>query len=304
MNRPAALLVLVAAASLAACGQSPSQSAASPSAAAASAASASSPAAAASQSAAGAAASASTSSSAAQSDSPGGAQAGTAADQDGRDKGDSGSTSLEHLTALPQKDQLPAGRWKAGVNYDPIVPAQPTVVPRGKVEVLEVFWLGCPHCYALEPYIRKWLKTKPSYIDFVRVPVMWGTVHRLHAKLFYTLEALHRDDLVEKAFDTIHQDNNPLIGTSVQDTFTKQLQWAQANGIDAKAFTSAYNSFAVNTDLQHAQEVTERFHVEGVPMVVVDGKYSTDVGKAGGHEQLIQVIDDLAAFAHQHGHRA
>ena len=202
--------------------------------------------------------------------------------------------------AATSSEPLPGGHWKVGVNYDPIVPIQPTDAPRGRIEVLEVFWLGCPHCYALEPYIRKWLKDKPSYVDFVRVPVMWGPVHRLHAQLFYTLEALHRDDLVEKAFDTIHQDNNPLIGTDEQDTFNKQLDWAKSNGIDPKAFTTAYNSFEVKTALQRAQDITERYQVEGVPFVAVGGKYSTDVGKAGGHEQLIQLIDDLAAFDHQH----
>ncbi len=202
--------------------------------------------------------------------------------------------------AATSGETLPGGHWKAGVNYDAIVPAQPTAAPRGKIEVLEVFWLGCPHCYALEPYIRNWLKDKPGYVDFVRVPVMWGPVHRLHAQLFYTLEALHRDDLVEKAFDTIHQENNFLIGTNEQDTFNKQLDWAKSNGIDPKVFTTAYNSFGVKTELQHAQEITERYHVEGVPFVAVGGKFSTDVGKAGGHEQLIKLIDDLAAFDHQH----
>jgi len=197
------------------------------------------------------------------------------------------------------------GRWKVGVNYDPIVPAQPTAVPRGKIEVLEVFWLGCPHCYSLEPYLRAWLKDKPSYVDFVRVPVMWGPAHRLHAQLFYTLEALHRDDLVEKAFETIHQDGNPLLGTTEQDTAQKQLEWAKANGIDPEAFTTAYRSAAVQAQLEHAQEITERYHVEGVPFVAVDGKYATDVGKAGGHEQLIELIDDLVALDRQHrAHRS
>ena len=68
---------------------------------------------------------------------------------------------------------LPAGKWQAGLNYDPLVPAQPTSVAPGKVEVLEIFWLACPHCYALEPYLRSWLKTKPAYVEFVRVPVYW-----------------------------------------------------------------------------------------------------------------------------------
>src|SRR5205823_2377368 len=94
----------------------------------------------------------------------------------------------------PAGAQLPDGKWQPGVNYQPLVPAQPTSVAAGKVEVIEVFWLACPHCYALEPFIRNWLKTKPAYVEFVRVPVMWGPVHRAHARFYYTLEALGRDD--------------------------------------------------------------------------------------------------------------
>ncbi|HTW39129.1 MAG TPA: thiol:disulfide interchange protein DsbA/DsbL [Steroidobacteraceae bacterium] len=214
-----------------------------------------------------------------------------------------GTTSLEHLAALPPGEQLPEGRWKAGTNYNAIVPAQPTSVPPGKVEVLEVFWLGCPHCYALEPYIQRWLNAKPAYVQFVRVPVMWGPFHRAHAQLFYTLESLGRDDLVEKAFDTIHRDHNPLLGTDEQDSFNKQLAWAQANGIDASTFRAAYNSFGVHSSLEHAQEITDRYQVESVPLVIIDGKFSSDVDKAGGQAQLIQLIDDLAAFEHRRPHR-
>ena len=118
---------------------------------------------------------------------------------------DADSTSLEHLAAVPAGATLPAStQWKSGSNYDVISPAQSTTVAPGKVEVLEVFWLGCPHCFALEPYIRQWLKTKPAYVEYVRVPVMWGPVHRAHARLYYTLESLGRDDLVEKVFAYIH----------------------------------------------------------------------------------------------------
>lgn len=214
-----------------------------------------------------------------------------------------GTTSLEHLAALPPGEQLPEGRWKAGTNYNTIVPAQPTSVPPGKVEVLEVFWLGCPHCYALEPYIQKWLTEKPAYADFVRVPVMWGPYHRAHAQLFYTLESLGRDDLVEKAFDTIHRDHNPLLGTDAQDSFNKQLAWAEGNGIDANTFRTAYNSFGVHSSLEHAQEVTDRYQVESVPLVIIDGKFSSDVDKAGGQGQLIQLIDDLVSFEHHRPHK-
>src|SRR5205085_2906592 len=105
-------------------------------------------------------------------------------------------TSLERIAELPAAAQLPDGKWQPGVSYQPLVPAQPTSVAAGKVEVIEVFWLACPHCYALEPFIRNWLKTKPAYVEFVRVPVMWGPVHRAHARFYYTLAALGRDDLV------------------------------------------------------------------------------------------------------------
>jgi protein dithiol oxidoreductase (disulfide-forming) len=210
-----------------------------------------------------------------------------------------GTTSLEKIADLPSQHQLPDGRWKPGVNYDPIVPSQPTSVPAGKVEVLEVFWYACPHCYALEPFIAAWRKTKPDYIEFVRVPVMWGPLHRAHAQLYYTLKQLGRSDLDDKAFETLHQQQNPLAGNTPEETFARQLQFAKDNGIDADAFRKAYNSFAVNSDLQRAEEITQRYHVEGVPLIVINGKYMTDVGKAASHENLIAEINDLAAGEHK-----
>jgi len=211
-----------------------------------------------------------------------------------------GTTSLEKIADLPSQHQLPDGKWKPGVNYDPVVPSQPTSVAAGKVEVLEVFWYACPHCYALEPFIAAWRKTKPDYVEFVRVPVMWGPLHRAHAQLYYTLKQLGRNDLDDKAFETLHQQVNPLAGNTPEETFAAQLKFAKDNGIDADAFRKAYNSFAVNSDLQRAEEITQRYHVEGVPLVVINGKYMTDVGKAGSHEQLIAEINDLAASEHKH----
>jgi protein dithiol oxidoreductase (disulfide-forming) len=213
---------------------------------------------------------------------------------------DRGDVSLEHLAALPADAVLPGGKWKPGTNYDVLTPAQPTNVSPGKVEVVEVFWLGCPHCYALEPFVEAWLKNKPAYIEFVRVPVMWGPAHRAHARLFYTLQALNRLDLFEKAFDTIQQKHEPLIAQSDDETLKLQEAFAKDNGITADDFAKAYNSFTVNSNLQRAEQLTQRYQVQGVPLVVVDGKYSTDVAKAGGPQQLIQIIDDLAASEHHH----
>jgi protein dithiol oxidoreductase (disulfide-forming) len=219
---------------------------------------------------------------------------------DGSDDAPVGTTSLEKIADLPAQHQLPDGKWKPGVNYDPMVPAQPTAAPAGKVEVLEVFWYACPHCYALEPFIQAWRKTKPDYIEFVRVPVMWGPIHRAHAQLYYTLKQLGRNDLDDKVFDTLHQEQNPLFGNSPEETLQRQLEFAKQNGIDPEAFRKAYNSFAVNSDLMRAEEITQRYRVEGVPLVVINGKYITDVGKAGSHDNLIAEINDLAAGEHRH----
>jgi protein dithiol oxidoreductase (disulfide-forming) len=212
--------------------------------------------------------------------------------------------SLEKIAGLPPGAQLPAGKWQPGVNYKPVVPAQPTSVAPGKVEVMEVFWLACPHCYALEPYLKSWLKTKPAYVEFVRVPVMWQPGHRAHAHLYYTLEALGRPDLVGKALETIHQDienhQPPLLGDSDDETFHMQQQFAVQNGVSADDFAKAYNSFTVNSNLQRAEEITQRYRVEGVPLVVVNGKYTTDVAEAGGEGRLIELISDLVASEHGH----
>jgi thiol:disulfide interchange protein DsbA len=213
---------------------------------------------------------------------------------------DKRDTSLEHLAAMPSDQQLPAGQWKPGVNYVPLVPAQPTSVPAGKVEVVEVFWYACPHCYALEPFMQNWLKNKPEYVEFVRVPVMWGPVHRAHARLFYILESLGRKDLHSKVFDTIHKEQNMLVGNDDASTQKMQRDFAVANGIKGEDFDKAWGSFTVNASLQRAQQLTERYHVDGVPLIVVNGKYETDVSKAGGPGKLLSLINDLAASEKRH----
>jgi protein dithiol oxidoreductase (disulfide-forming) len=207
-----------------------------------------------------------------------------------------GDVTLERLAALPSAQQLPSGKWKAGVNYMPLVPAIPTSVAADKVEVVEVFWYGCPHCNALEPFITSWLKNKADYIEFVRMPVMWGPVHRAHARLFYVLKALGRLDLHQKVFDTIHKDGRMLVSNDEQTTRKMQLDFATANGIKAEDFNKAWDSFTVSSDLQRAEQLTERYQVAGVPLIIINGKYTTDVGQAGGNAgELLSLINDLAA---------
>ncbi|HEX4024396.1 MAG TPA: thiol:disulfide interchange protein DsbA/DsbL [Steroidobacteraceae bacterium] len=220
-------------------------------------------------------------------------------EQEGTDSGttDSSEVSLERVAALPAAGRLPAGKWIPGTNYTVLLPAQPSDAPPGQVQVVEMFWYGCPHCYALDPFLTSWLKTKPAYIDFVRVPVMWGDVHRAHARLFYTLMALGKlDALHTKVFDEIHQKGDELyVQGDPKTTLQSQLRFAEANGISAAAFTNAYDSFGVQTDLQKADALGRRYQIDSVPTIVIDGKYKTDVGMAGGEAQLIELINDLAA---------
>jgi len=208
--------------------------------------------------------------------------------------------SLEQMTDAPPATALPPGKWQPGVNYKLLVPAQPTSVAAGKVEVLEVFWLACPHCYALEPFIQGWLKKKPAWVEFVRVPVIWQSMHRSHAHLYYTLEVLGRQDLITKVFDDIAQQHVNLTSPDEDESFKLQQKWALEHGVSADDFAKAYNSFSVNTDMRRAEELTNRYHVQGVPFVVVNGKYTTDVAQAGGEAKLIELISDLSAAEHGH----
>ena len=140
---------------------------------------------------------------------------------------------------------------------------------------------------------------------------MWDDpMRRGHARLFYTLESVGGDDLVEKAFAYIHNvetqtgNESVLVTNSDGDSFKQQQAWAQQNGINADAFAKAYNSFYVNTQLQQADETTTEYQVQSVPYIAIDGKFTTDVGKAsaGGDDpaKLISLIDFLAAWEHDH----
>jgi thiol:disulfide interchange protein DsbA len=225
--------------------------------------------------------------------------------QEGADTGkstDSGEAALERVAALPAEGQLPAGKWVAGTNYKVLSPAQPTDAPPGKIEVIEFFWYGCPHCFVLDPYIESWRKDKPAYVEFVRVPVMWGEVHRAHARLFYTLQALGKlDELHTKVFDQIHQQQDPLYSQGDEKaTLQDQLRFAKTNGISEADFLSAYNSFGVQASLQKADDLMRRDQIVGVPSMVIGGKYESDVGMAGSQANLIQLTNDLAAGEKHH----
>ena len=193
--------------------------------------------------------------------------------------------------------------WQDGVNYTRIVPAQPTAAPAGQVEVLEFFWYACPHCAALDPLVESWKKTKPAYVTFSRVHVLWSEGHRSLARLFYTLESMGKlDQLHAEIFREIHTNGNPLVAANPNDTAeTERIQSAFVRrfGISEADFKNAYHSMPVDLALQRADELVERYRVEAVPRFVVNGKYIADVASAGTPERLISLVGDLAAQEHK-----
>jgi protein dithiol oxidoreductase (disulfide-forming) len=184
-----------------------------------------------------------------------------------------------------------SAKFKEGTNYQKLVPAQPTGVAPGKVEVAEVFWYGCGHCFALDPAIESWrAKGKPANVEFVRVPAMWNDVLRMHARIFYTAELLGKlDQLHTPIFREIHTNGNGL------NTVEKITAFFRANGVSTDEFQNAFSSFAVESKLQRADFLNRRYRIDSVPSIIVNGKYKTDVGAAGGEPQLFQLIGELAA---------
>ena len=186
--------------------------------------------------------------------------------------------------------------FEAGKHYTAISPAQPTSTDPGKVEVAEIFMFGCPGCFGFEPHIQRWLGSKADYINFVRIPAPWNPAAVLHARAYYTAEALGKTEEIDSPFFTeIHVNRNML------DTEAKLAAFFAKHGVDEATFKSTFNSFAVNAKLKRAEELIRRYRVQSTPTVVVNGKYLTSGQMAGSYEGWFAIIDDLAAREHAAG---
>jgi protein dithiol oxidoreductase (disulfide-forming) len=193
------------------------------------------------------------------------------------------------------KAESPLEKWEAGANYQKLASPQATQVPKGKVEVAEFFWYGCGHCYALDPALESWKAGKADYIEFVRVPVMWGPQHRQHGKLYYTVLALGKPELHPKIFDAIHKQGKQLAGSSDEIAREVQREFLKEHGVTAAEFDTAFDSVGVAASVARAEDLTYRYEVSSVPLIFVNGKYQTGVSQAGTAEKLLSLIDDLAA---------
>jgi thiol:disulfide interchange protein DsbA len=193
------------------------------------------------------------------------------------------------LAVLAAQVSLAAGPVE-GQQYTVLKPAVPTNVAPGKVEVVEVFWYACGHCYLLEPKLEAWNKKgRAPYVQLVRMPAVWNDVLKLHARLFYTIEVLGRPDLNDVIFREINVKGNRL------ETPQKIEAFLVSQGIAKADFQKTFNGFAVESKLARAVDLNKRYRITSTPTVVVNGKYVTDASMAGGEEQLFQVINQLAA---------
>jgi thiol:disulfide interchange protein DsbA len=177
---------------------------------------------------------------------------------------------------------------KEGKDYAVIAQPQPTDA-KGKVEVTEFFWYGCPHCYEFEPTLIKWLKTLPKDVVFRRIPADFGRWTE-GAKLYYALDSIGEEERLHKdLFDAIHIER---LNFNSEPEVT---DWLVKKGVDRKKFSDAYNSFAVQSKVSRAQQLTRAYGLNGVPTVIFGGKYSTSNSMTGSFAALPAVMDELIA---------
>jgi thiol:disulfide interchange protein DsbA len=198
------------------------------------------------------------------------------------------SLLLLSFTAL----QVPAWAedFKVGIDYDLVNPPQPTQDPK-KVEVIEFFWYGCPHCLEFEPDLNGWLKTKPQNVLFIRQPAVFNDQWAAHAKAFYTAEALGvSDKLHADFFEAIQHKKEKLL------TEDDQAKFFVAHGIDEAAFHQAYKSFAVDSKMRIATVQGAKYGITGTPSLVVNGKYLVSPGKSKSFSRMIEITNALIAL--------
>ena len=175
-------------------------------------------------------------------------------------------------------------------NYGKLEPQQPTD-GSGKIEVVEFFWYGCPHCYALEPAVNAWAKNIPKDVVFKRIPATTGGWEEL-ARLYYTLETMNLlDQYHAKVFDAVHKERLNLGNKKIRE------EWLAKNGIDPVKYAETEKSFTVATKMQRSKQLTYAYKVDSVPRVFVNGKYYTGAELAGGQQNIFAVVDQLIGMA-------
>lgn len=170
-----------------------------------------------------------------------------------------------------------------GTDYKKVATPQPLQIP-GKLEVLEFFWYGCPHCKNVDPIVQAWEKTIPSDINFIRAHVSWGKPLDSHQKIFYTLKSLNKNKEFDgKVFNAIHTEGLALDNPELISDFMSK------NGINKTEWETAYNSFSVSTDIAKSDALFKAYGLQGVPYFIINGKYVV----GGESVQTMKIINKL-----------
>ena len=202
-----------------------------------------------------------------------------------------GRALLVIATALALASGSVNAQLVEGKNYRRLANPQPVETGK-KIEVIEFFSYGCPHCAELEPHLDAWLAKAPQDVAFRRVPVMFQQRWVPLAKIYYTLDALGVESkLSPDIFKAIHGS-----GTALWEP-AKFYDWAATKGLDRKKVEEVYTSFAIDGKMKRAMQLAQQYNVQGVPTVIVDGKFVTSSSDVGTHEKLPPAIDELVAKA-------
>jgi len=175
----------------------------------------------------------------------------------------------------------------AGTDYTVLQSPQP-VDPTGKIQVIEFFWYGCPHCNEFDPYLEAWVKKQGPDVVFKRVPVAFRDDFIPHSKMYHALDALGlADKLTPAVFNEIHVKKNYLLTPEAQATFLA------TQGVDKKKYMDAYNSFSTQSDLKRDTKLMADYKIDGVPTLAIQGKYETGPATTNSLPGTIQVLDFL-----------
>jgi thiol:disulfide interchange protein DsbA len=175
--------------------------------------------------------------------------------------------------------------------YLELNPPQPTEAG-GKIEVIEFFWYGCPHCYAFEPVLNPWIKKLPKDVVFRRVPAIFNEQWGVAARVYYTLEALGETARLHTAlFDAIHKDNLRITDESAM------AAWLGKNGVNVDKYKAAYRSFGVETHLKRALQMTNAYRIDGVPAMAVQGRYVLSASVITDRQELLNATEQVIRMA-------
>ncbi|WP_295639813.1 thiol:disulfide interchange protein DsbA/DsbL [uncultured Methylibium sp.] len=183
-----------------------------------------------------------------------------------------------------------------GQHYVKLTQRQPTQDPK-KLEVVEFFWYGCPHCHAFEPMLDAWVKKLPADVNFRRLPVAFREVpFVLHQKLYFAIETMGLvDSLHRKVFNAMHIERNPLNTPEAIGDFVAK------NGVDKAKFLDTMNSFSVQAKSKQAAALSAGYKIDGTPAIGIDGRYYTAGSLAGSNERSLAVTEYLMAQARKAG---